>query len=257
MIHKAHKLAVIALVIIGSAAGFLHARGRDQQLGQPGLVLNLDPLADEESLRKRTNAIQFPLRVLGYEAVPGTISEPELKNLPADTGFGRALYQDPIDGFEAQLSAVIMGTDRTSIHRPQQCLPWQGWSILNQQEIPVRFQSEGEEKTLKVQRIDARTQRVIAGRPVDFHAVYVYWYVADGLVASTHSSRHLQTIKELLVNGTLPRWAYISYFTVCPSDGQDAAFERLTRLIAATVPQFQRPDFLDASQTSDRNETQN
>jgi hypothetical protein len=240
-----YKLAATSLLLMGLAAGFLVVRGQNQRLGEPGLLLKFDPLADAESLKGRSNVVNFPSRVMGYESRPGSISESELVNLPGDTGFGRALYRDIIDGFEAQVSAVLMGTDRTSIHRPQQCLPWQGWTIANQQEVPVRFEHNGQEHTLYVQRIDAKTQRVHDGVPTDIHAVYVYWYIADAMVASTHAARHLQTMQALLTEGVLPRWAYVSYFAVCAPQKQDETFDRLTRLIAVTAPRFQRPGFLD------------
>jgi hypothetical protein len=37
----------------------------------------------------------------------------------------------------------------------------------------------------------------------------------------------------------LDRWAYISFFSVCQPGQQDAAFERMKKLIAAAVPEFQ------------------
>lgn len=245
MTSLVYKLAATSLFLMGLSAGFLVLRGQDQRLGEPGLRMKLDPLTSPENLNMRSNVVDFPSRVLGFESRPGWISDQELENLPGDTGFGRALYRDPIDGFEAQVSAVLMGTDRTSIHRPQQCLPWQGWTIANQQEVPVRFEHAGREHTLYVQRIDAWTQRMQDGRPTDIHAVYVYWYVADGMLASTHTSRHVQTMRALLTEGVLPRWAYVSYFAVCAPNKQDETFERLVRLLAVTVPHFQKPGFLD------------
>jgi hypothetical protein len=37
----------------------------------------------------------------------------------------------------------------------------------------------------------------------------------------------------------LDRWAYISYFSVCEPGQEDAAFERMKKLIAISVPEFQ------------------
>ena len=41
--------------------------------------------------------------------------------------------------------------------------------------------------------------------------------------------------------GVLQRWAYISYFTVCAPGEEDATFERMEKLIAASVPEYQLP----------------
>jgi len=39
----------------------------------------------------------------------------------------------------------------------------------------------------------------------------------------------------------LQRWAYISYFSQCEPGQEDAAFARMEKLIAASVPKFQMP----------------
>jgi hypothetical protein len=43
----------------------------------------------------------------------------------------------------------------------------------------------------------------------------------------------------MLRAGVLQRWAMISYFTACAPGQEDAAFERLKKLIAASAPEFQ------------------
>jgi hypothetical protein len=45
----------------------------------------------------------------------------------------------------------------------------------------------------------------------------------------------------LLHSATLQRWAYVSYFAGCEPGGEAAAFERVKRLIVASVPEFQLP----------------
>jgi hypothetical protein len=45
----------------------------------------------------------------------------------------------------------------------------------------------------------------------------------------------------VLRTGVLQRWAYVSYFSVCEPGREDAAFARMERLIAASVPEFQPP----------------
>ena len=47
--------------------------------------------------------------------------------------------------------------------------------------------------------------------------------------------------RDLLTRGVLQRWAYISYFAVCVPGQEDATFDRMKSLIAASVPEFQLP----------------
>ena len=45
--------------------------------------------------------------------------------------------------------------------------------------------------------------------------------------------------KEMLRTGNLQRWAYISYFSACAPGQEEATFERMKKMIVASVPQFQ------------------
>ena len=45
--------------------------------------------------------------------------------------------------------------------------------------------------------------------------------------------------REMFRTGVLQRWAYISCFAICPPGREDATFERMTKFIAASVPEFQ------------------
>jgi hypothetical protein len=45
--------------------------------------------------------------------------------------------------------------------------------------------------------------------------------------------------RDLLCTGVLQRWASIGYFAQCARGQEDATFERITKLIAASAPEFQ------------------
>jgi hypothetical protein len=45
--------------------------------------------------------------------------------------------------------------------------------------------------------------------------------------------------RDVLFTGELDRWAYITFFSVCAPGQEDATFERMKKLIAAAVPEFQ------------------
>ena len=56
-----------------------------------------------------------------------------------------------------------------------------------------------------------------------------------------HWQRLWWLARDLLRTGVLQRWAYVSCFTVCIPGQEEAVFERVKRLIAASVPEFQLP----------------
>jgi hypothetical protein len=82
--------------------------------------------------------------------------------------------------------------------------------------------------------------------------VYVYWYVADNMISAGTSGfqRMWWMARERLRTGVLQRWAYVTYFSACPPGQEEATFERMKKLIAATVPEFQlTPRAADAALT--------
>ena len=134
-----------------------------------------------------------------------------------------------------------MGADRTSIHNADYCLNGQGFT--------------GREKFVKNISIEGPQPYVLPvaqwnvkgvfpqpdGQKAEVHGVYVFWFVAD----QEQTAKYLQflycQVRHLLLTGKLQRWAYISYFMVCPPGQEDAAFERVSKLIAASVPEYQLP----------------
>lgn len=81
---------------------------------------------------------------------------------------------------------------------------------------------------------DARRQQQVGG-------VYTFWFVADGEQTTENNQRMWWLARDLVRTGVLQRWAYVSYFTVCAPGQEDAAFERVTNLVAHSVPEFQFP----------------
>jgi len=72
--------------------------------------------------------IDLPERVPDFTSTNVPESEVELGYFPKDTSYARRFYQAP-DGFGVSTTVILMGADRTSIHRPEYCLLGQGWSI--------------------------------------------------------------------------------------------------------------------------------
>ena len=66
--------------------------------------------------------------MLDYTSEAVEVDKATLGWLPQDTSFGQRLYRAP-DGFEASVNVVLMGSDRTSLHKTEFCLEGQGWRI--------------------------------------------------------------------------------------------------------------------------------
>jgi hypothetical protein len=226
--------AVTGLLLIGAGAGLLGRFKSNQQLGLPGVKTR--PLANSRNLE-----VVLPETALDYssEWLPQTALV--TNTLPPDTSYGSRRYTAP-DNFSVQVSVVLMGSDRTSLHKPQYCLTGAGWGIDSHatREESIRVERP-QPYDLPVVKYVASRQMQHEGRTVDVRGLYVYWYVADDALSATESGlgRMWSMARELIATGVLQRWAYISYFAVCAPGQEDATYERLKKLIAATVPEYQ------------------
>lgn len=242
--------AAIALGCMAGAAGVLYRVKSNQQLGAPGL--RAKPLAGTHRVE-----IQLPERVLDYRSKEMALSEVETNSLPADTSYARRLYEAR-DGFKLMLGVVMMGTDRTSIHKPEFCLTSQGWRIVERETLSIPLE-EPPGYQLPVRKFTASfvgTDR--AGSIVRGSGVYVFWFVADGRVTAGHLDRIKQMTWDLLRTGVLPRWAYVSCFATCQPGAEQETYERMKKFLAAAVPKFQtafpmpRAEHRIAANSSDR-----
>lgn len=136
------------------------------------------------------------------------LSEAEKNVLPSDTEGARRLFKNK-DGRELFCSIVLAGHDVTSIHRPELCLPGQGWSIQNEyvQRVPVPAAPGG---ALEVMRINAtRSVPLPDGGTGRYPAIFVYWFVGKGRTTAYHWQRILWTSLDRVFHNTNHRWAYI------------------------------------------------
>jgi EpsI family protein len=136
------------------------------------------------------------------------LTEDEQRLLPKDTEGSRRLFKDK-DGNELFCSIVLAGRDVTSIHRPELCLPGQGWKIQSEftQAIPVPSAPGG---VLNVMRMNAvRTIQLPGGRTGELWSVFAYWFVGKGRITPYHWQRIYWTAKDRVLHNTNHRWAYI------------------------------------------------
>lgn len=222
-------LLVVVLMLMAGTAGALTELKAHQRLGTPGIKAT--PIPGSTKMK-----IELPERVLDFTSTNVPESDIELGYFPPDTSYARRCYQDSTNYFPIFNTIVLMGADRTSIHRPEFCLPGQGWQINSKTEAKVPLQSS--------QAYELPVMKWTVGQNYqgqDISGVYVFWFVADNEQTTGIVPMQLQMIQDQLLTGVLQRWAYVSYFTVCVPGQEDATFERMAKLIASSVPEFQLP----------------
>lgn len=164
------------------------------------------------------------------------VSDGERQTLGFDTEFSRKLYTNA-RGDEILASIVLSGQDmNTSIHRPEWCLPAQGWTIAGSSKSAIPQRDRPPLTTTRLFNIrmprDKETGKpIIDGNGAQFvlKNLDYYWFVGYDGVTASHVNRNLIDITDRLLHGYNQRWAFVT--------------------VAATITENFRPDGLDEEQT--------
>jgi EpsI family protein len=172
-----------------------------------------------------------------------SMSEAEKTLLPSDTEFERKEY-DLAQGDKIVCSIVLSGAEKRSIHRPEICLPAQGWTLRSGQVIDVPLHSG---HALKVMNLTiTRPATTVTGQNIEVPAYYMYWFVGDKVTTPYHWERLWLTSWDRIVHHVNHRWAYVIVTSPITQglkpDGKNGAetLEMLKAFIADVVPSFQK-----------------
>jgi hypothetical protein len=153
------------------------------------------------------------------------LSKIEQDLLPKDTEGARRLFKNK-NGDELYCSIILAGREVTSIHRPELCLPGQGWRIESEytERVPAAGAPGG---ALRVMRMNgARSVPLPGGRMVELRSVFVYWFIGKNRMTPYHWQRIYWTTKDRVLHNTNHRWAYI---LIHVSIGNDVAESGATK----------------------------
>lgn len=187
---------------------------------------------------------------------PGEASEVEKTLLPEDTQIVRMHYRSanygPGTQDQAEVTLVLAGAERRSIHRPEVCLAGQGWTLLDSRTVPVEI-TPGRELRVRALLIE-KTIQLPEGRQRLLRAHYVYWFIGTDVTTPSHLERVWLTAWDSVTRNVNHRWAYASVLALVTENwppeesGQrvrDPAqtLEMMLDLVRGLVPRIQR-DFM-------------
>jgi hypothetical protein len=247
MTRQEIKVAVVTLALIALAA--LYLGQRKNRLGNPGVVLESHSLTNENGVKVADKRIALPTGIRGYKDELVPVTQKEIDVLPKDTTFGRRMYRG--ENFAMQMSAILMGADRTSIHKPYYCITGVGWRIEKEEVIsipmarPEPYQLQGRLLTTTQTFQDPNTKAKF-----EVKGLFLYWFVSETQLTADHKEQMWQLARGLLTKGVLDRWAYISCFSVCPPGMEGVRVQQMKQLIADSVPAFQIPPGKAPQQTA-------
>ena len=165
-------------------------------------------LHDSKSLGVSESGVimQLPGELLHMEGKATPESESEKAILPGDTEMVKMDYQDFLsDNVTVQI--VLAGGEKRSIHRPEICLPAQGWTLDGGHVKTVKL-SNGHD--LQVMRLTARRPIVLKnGTKAELENVFCYWFVGHNATTPYHLRRVLMTNLDMVFHNINHRWAYV------------------------------------------------
>jgi EpsI family protein len=154
--------------------------------------------------------LELPAMLGQWEGEDTPITEREYQVLARDTEFARKIYRNAF-GDQIFVSIVMSGQDLdNSIHRPERCLPAQGWTIADSRtlRLPVPSMTSGR---LEVTRLhNMRTIRTDAGEMVKLYNLNYFWFVGNKDLTSSHFRRTFIDIRDRILHGYNQRWAYVT-----------------------------------------------
>ncbi|MFM8718311.1 MAG: exosortase-associated EpsI family protein, partial [Chthoniobacterales bacterium] len=170
------------------------------------------------------------------------VSPSELALLPGDTEFAKKIYQD-LRGDTLTAQVVLSGGEKRSIHRPEICLPAQGWTIQSGEAVPIML-SNG--RTLDVMKLTLTRQIEVApGERRTLKSYFLYWFVGKDTTTPYHWVRLAKTNWDMVTKKIQHRWAYVivtapvleGFKPGAKSDQQ--TLDTLKDFVRQAVPKFQ------------------
>jgi EpsI family protein len=154
--------------------------------------------------------MELPESVGLWTGVTQPVSKLELEQLAADTSFARRLYSNAF-GDQVLASIVLSGEDPdNSIHRPERCLPAQGWTVSDSKTVTIDAPKLPGGK-LKVTRLHNQQKfRDDQGKMRTVYNLNYYWFVGYTDITPSHIDRAVMDIRDRVVNGYNQRWAYVT-----------------------------------------------
>ena len=147
--------------------------------------------------------------IAGYTSAPVEVSEAERHVLPDDTQFDKRRYEN-MDGDWFQVSMVIGGKSKSSIHRPELCLPGQGFQMMS----PRTIESGGIEWHLVT----------LARGAVPACGFAYTFFNQDGYRTSSHLKRIFRDVWDRSIRGRIDRWIMVTVYSPDADEARLAEF---------------------------------
>lgn len=205
---------VVLLALAAITVGICAATDSRYLVGRAGVALNLPP------------------EVGDYQGRMIEVTAEEKKLLDEGVKLSRAGYINA-KGHHVIFSLVLSGHLKRSLHRPEVCLPGQGWGIVESVPVTVPLPA-GRTLNATVLRLFRDFIDPDTGRRKRTRGVDIYWYVgSDETTCATHYEHVATTYTDAIFRNINHRWAMASVFISWDEPeipGPDAMFAEFNAL---------------------------
>lgn len=148
------------------------------------------------------------VEIKGFVSEPIAISEAERTVLPADTEIDKRRYVSP-DG-EFLVSVVVGGRSKSSIHRPELCLPAQGFQMASP-------------RTVEVGGVEWHVITLARKAASSMGFAYTF-FNQDGYRTSSHLRRIFRDVWDRSMRGRIDRWVMLTVNSSISDEARLMAF---------------------------------
>ncbi len=151
--------------------------------------------------------------------------------LPPGTLFFRKLYRKPMEANsparDVLVTVVTSGKDKRSIHRPERCLPAQGWVLVSRDSLALPMKG----------RWDAgfKATRLVLQDKEGRKGVALYWYMSRKKWTGSNLERLLRGWWDRVFQGISYRWSYALLFSPVQETAAETTAE-IAQFAAQLVP---------------------
>jgi exosortase len=186
---------------------------------------------------------ELPLTLGGYQGSENDMTPKEKNLLDEGVKLMRTLYISPSRQIIA--TVILSGFEKRSLHRPEVCLPNQGWTVTERMPVSLHLE-DGRDIDIMMMRIfrDVEPQ---PGVRIRTRAINFYWYIgSDGTTCADHYEHVFLSYFDAVFRNIQHRWAMASIFVPLPEQrvGQEDPFlelgavEDARTFIAKLAPAF-------------------
>lgn len=185
-----HSLAAILLAVL--ALGVCAQTDASLTLAEPGVRLEL------------------PLQMEGFQGQQMEMTAQEANILDEGVQLARTFYTST-KGRRVLVTVIVGGPGKRTLHRPEVCLPGQGWTIASSNVLPLKFADEQVTEATLLRLF--REVEVEPGKRVRMRGLNLYWYVgSDGSTRPDYYGHISKGYVDAIFRNLNHRWSMVSVF---------------------------------------------